>query len=45
MAMNCPLNVHDILRRFASPRGNVAMLTALLIPAMTGATGLGVEVS
>ncbi len=32
-------------QRIASRRGNVAMLAALLIPAMTGATGLGIEVS
>ena len=32
-------------RRVGSRRGNVAMLSALLIQAMTGATGLGVEVS
>lgn len=33
------------LRDLMSERGHVAMLSALLIPAMTGATGLGVEVS
>jgi|GEM_PF-4339517 len=37
-------HLRHLARRFASPRGNVALLTALLIPAMTGATGVGVEV-
>ena len=32
-------------RRIASRRGNVAMLAALLIPAMTATAGLGIEVS
>jgi Flp pilus assembly protein TadG len=34
-----------LLRRLAGRRGNVAMLGALIFPAMAGATGLGIEVS